>query len=277
MLKNVLPLLFAVLLVVGCKNGNKEDKKMDNEVSANFNEVLSNYYEEGLKLNPINATFEGDTRYNNTFPNFLSDEYTAELKSYYESYKNKISTFKDEDLSETEKMSKDVLLWECNINLETLSFKNRLYFPIDQMWSVNLVMGQLASGSSAQPFKTVADYNNWLQRVDGFVIWLNSAKERMAEGAKQGYVLPKALIAKVSPQLKEMTNPNLDENLFYSPIKNFPDSFSEEEKQQFTEAYSKMVSEKVIPAYKNLHEFYAGEYSKSGRESTGIARYPQWC
>jgi uncharacterized protein (DUF885 family) len=276
MLKNTLLIVMILLAFTACKNESKEKKetKTENNVSAAFNKILDNYYQEGLKLNPLNATFSGDTRYNDSFPNFLSDEYTAELKTYYTNYKEKASKFDDADLSETEKMSKDILLWECNINLEALTFKNSTYFPIDQMWSVNLMMGQLASGSSAQPFKTVEDYNNWLKRLDGYVVWLNSAKSRMKEGMAAGYVLPKSLIVKVVPQLKAMTEPNLEKNLFYSPVKNFPENFSAEDQKQLTEAYSKMVSEKIIPAYQSLHDFMAGDYLKAGRATTGIAETP---
>lgn len=272
----IITLLLAVVIFTACKNDpkEKENTKTENKVSSNFNNMLDNYYEEGLKLNPLNATFSGDSRYNDSFPNFLSDEYIAELKKYYTKYKEEASTFDDADLSETERMSKDILLWECNINLEALTFKNGIYFPIDQMWSVNLLMGQLASGSSAQPFKTVEDYNNWLKRVDGFVVWLNSAESRMKEGMAAGYVLPKSLIAKVVPQLKAMTEPNVEKNLFFSPIKNFPENFSEEDKKQLTEAYSKMVSEKIVPAYQSLHDFMAGDYLKAGRATTGIADTP---
>lgn len=272
----IITLLLAVVIFTACKNESKEKEstKTENKVSSNFNNMLDNYYEEGLKLNPLNATFSGDSRFNDSFPNFLSDEYIAELKNYYTKYKEEASTFEDADLSETERMSKDILLWECNINLEALTFKNGIYFPIDQMWSVNLLMGQLASGSSAQPFKTVEDYNNWLKRVDGFVVWLNSAESRMKEGMAAGYVLPKSLIAKVVPQLKAMTEPNVEKNLFYSPVKNFPENFSEEDKKQLTEAYSKMISEKIVPAYQSLHDFMAGDYSKAGRTTTGIADTP---
>ncbi|WP_410005764.1 DUF885 domain-containing protein [Aequorivita nionensis] len=272
----IITILLAVVLFTACKNESKEKKetKTENNVSAAFNKILDNYYQEGLKLNPLAATFSGDTRYNDSFPNFLSDEYTSELKKYYTHYKEEASKFNDADLSENEKMSKDILLWECNINLEALTFKNSTYFPIDQMWSVNLMMGQLASGSSAQPFKTLEDYNNWLKRLDGYVVWLNSAESRMKEGMAAGYVLPKSLIVKVVPQLKAMTEPNLEKNLFYSPVKNFPENFSAEDQKQLTEAYSKMVSEKIIPAYQSLHDFMAGDYLKAGRATTGIADTP---
>jgi uncharacterized protein (DUF885 family) len=272
----IITILLAVVLFTACKNESKEKKetKTENNVSAAFNKILDNYYQEGLKLNPLAATFSGNTRYNDSFPNFLSDEYTSELKKYYTHYKEEASKFNDADLSETEKMSKDILLWECNINLEALTFKNSTYFPIDQMWSVNLMMGQLASGSSAQPFKSVEDYNNWLKRLGGYVVWLNSAESRMKEGMAAGYVLPKSLIVKVVPQLKAMTEPNLEKNLFYSPVKNFPENFSAEDQKQLTEAYSKMVSEKIIPAYQSLHDFMAGDYLKAGRATTGITDTP---
>ncbi|HPE82291.1 MAG TPA: DUF885 domain-containing protein [Aequorivita sp.] len=276
MIKNSALILILLISLSACKNEKKEkdNSNIENGVSSNFNKMLDNYYEEGLKLNPLNATFSGDKRYNDSFPNFLSDEYLAELNKYFTNYKEEASRFDDVDLSETEKMSKDIILWECNINLETLTFKNNLYFPIDQMWSVNLMMGQLASGSSAQPFKTVEDYNNWLKRVDGFVVWLNTAESRMKEGMAAGYVLPKSLIVKVIPQLKAMTEPNLDENLFFSPVKNFPDTFSDLEKQELAKAYSKMVTNEVIPAYQSLHDFMAGDYLKAGRTTTGIADTP---
>src|SRR5690606_4274990 len=118
MLKNTLLIVMILLAFTACKNESKEKKetKTENNVSAAFNKILDNYYQEGLKLNQLSATFSDDTRYKDSFPIFLSDEYTSELKKYYTHYKEEASKFDDADLSETEKMSKDILLWECNIN-----------------------------------------------------------------------------------------------------------------------------------------------------------------
>ncbi len=274
-IKQIILIVLAITFFASCKNESSEkDNSENSNVSADFNMMLNNYYEEGLILNPLKATFSGDTRYNNSFPNFLSDQYISGLTNYYTRFKEEALKFEDATLTDTEKMSKDVLLWECNINLETLSFKNSTYFPIDQMWSVNLVMGQLASGKSAQPFQTVDDYKIWMERVDGYVDWLKTAESRMKEGMAAGYVLPKSLIVKVIPQLKAMTEPNLDKNLFFSPVKNFPDDFPEEDKKAITEAYAEMVLKKVIPAYQSLYTFTSEEYLNSGRTTTGIEDIP---
>ncbi len=269
-------LVLSFVFLSSCTNSSRQNNntnKQTSEIQKDFNQMINDYYEEGLKLNPINATFAGDSRYNNSFPNFLSNEYREELKSYYTQYLDKQSDFNAADLTESERLSQEILKWECEINLEGLTFREDL-FPIDQMWSVNLIMGQFASGKSAQPFKTVEDYKNWLERLDGFLVWLNSAEDKMKEGMQSGYVLPKSLILKVIPQLGELAKNDLQNHLFYQPIKNMPDSFSELDKKALTEAYSKIITEKIIPEFKRLHDFVQNEYLKAGRETSGFWDIP---
>ncbi len=91
---------------------------------------------------------------------------------------------------------------------------------------------------------------------------------------KEGYVLPKSLIKKIIPQLAAMTEKDLDKHLFYTPVLNFPESFTSEEKTQLKDSYAKMVQEKVIPAYQKLHDFVKNEYLPAGRTSSGIADIP---
>lgn len=273
MIKSIAILMIAVLLLfVSCNNEIKQVKSA-NTINVTFNQVLEDYYQDRLRLQPLFATYIGDNRYNDKFPNYLSDEYKSELKDYYSNYLEKVSHFNDEDLSESEKLSKDVLKWECEIELNGLTFRQEL-FPIDQMWSVNLYMGQLGSGASAQPFNTVDDYNNWLQRLDEYLIWMSYAETRMKEGIELEYVLPKSLIVKVLPQLEAVADENLDKNLFYGPVKNFPESFSESDKNQLTISYTKMLKEKLIPSYKSLHQFMSTDYLKAGRETSGFDDIP---
>ncbi|GAB2760485.1 DUF885 domain-containing protein [Salinimicrobium soli] len=276
MFKKIILPLFAVFLLIGCKNEKIETTgEARTETASEFDKVLADYYEDGLKLNPIAATMAGDMRYNDRFPNFLSDEYRQKLKNYFTEYRNKAAAFEDEELSEVQQMSKDILMWECNVNLESLEFDMDKYMPINQMWSVNLFVGQLASGAGAQPFKTVEDYENWLKRVDAYLTWFNSAETRIREGMAAGYVLPASLIQKVVPQMKAMTGGEVEDHLFFSPARNFPDSFTEAEKTELAEKYRKMVSEKVIPAYEKMHDFMQKEYLPKGRSSSGIAALPK--
>lgn len=272
-MKKIIAIACLALMIVACKDDAKETSTKEKNVTAEFNSLLENYYEDGLKLNPLTATSAGDNRYNDLFPNILSDDYQAKAKAYYTKYNEKLKTFSDSNLSDNEKMTKAIVKWECDINLEAFNFRGDLR-PIDQMWSPHLTVGQLASGASFQPFKTVEDYNNWLKRLDGYVDWLHSAEAKMKEGIKLGHTLPKPLVTKVLPQLEAGAITDLDKHLFYSPIKNFPKDFSDEDKKTLTNAYTKKLTKKVIPAYKSLLDFMSTDYMEAARTSTGISDIP---
>ena len=241
--------------------------------NVELNTILENYYQDGLKLNPINATNEGDSRYNDKFPELITDNYKNKQAEYYNKYLNKVSKFEINDLSDIDKMSKSILEWECKINLESLNY-NTQYTPIDQMWSIHLIVGQLASAEGAQPFRTVSDYSNWLVRLEGYIKWLANAETNMRKGVKNGYILPKSLISKVIPQIKAITNSDLKNNLFYSPINKFPSDFDVQTRAMLKKTYTYIIQEKLIPAHDKLYQFLEKEYLKQGRLSSGIDDVP---
>jgi uncharacterized protein (DUF885 family) len=263
-MNKIITLLVSILVFFSCN--------FNNEKSPEIAQVFENYYQESLKLYPLQATSQGDLRYNDFLPNDLSDEFRKKEKDFYTFYKSQLNNFPDHTLNENDLLSKKVLLWECDLSLKRLTF-NEQYTPINQMWTLQLTIGQYAAGLSAQPFKTVKDYNNWLKRIDDYLIWLETAEERMRQGIKNEIVLPKSLIKKVIPQLKTILNPDLNQNLFFSPARQFPKEFSEKDKSVLTEKYTEMVLNKIIPAYKKLSDFMSDQYLVAGRSSSGISAF----
>ncbi len=280
MKKLVTAFLTITLVLVSCKEEpKKENLPIDN---SRFASLLKDYSEGKHQLNPIEATFIGDSRFDDAFPNVLSDAYQKDYNAFYTTYASKLENFKDENLTESEQMSKAVMAWDCELALAQASFKKDTYLPIDQMWSVNLIMTQWATGTSAQPFKTVENYDNWLKRLEHYNVWLQSAEERMKEGVEKGYVLPKSLIVKVIPQFEGLTTVktspegivDLSEHLYYTPILNLPEDFSPEDKERLTEAYSDILMEKLLPSFKSLAFFLKSDYLSAGRASSGISDVP---
>ena len=263
-MNKIITLLISILVFFSCN--------FKNEKSLEIAQVFENYYQESLKLYPLQATSQGDLRYNDFLPNDLSDEFRKKEKEFYTFYKSQLNNFPDHTLNENDLLSKKVLLWECDLSLKRLTF-NEQYTPINQMWTLQLTIGQYAAGLSAQPFKTVKDYNNWLKRIDDYLIWLETAEERMRQGIKNEIVLPKSLIKKVIPQLKTILNPDLNQNLFFSPARQFPKEFSEKDKSILIEKYTEMVLNKIIPAYKKLSDFMSDQYLDAGRSSSGISAF----
>src|SRR5688500_14939530 len=61
-----------------------------NSKAAQLNQLYTQYWEESLKLNPLRATFQGDPRYNDQLPNFLSAEYREKSRRFAEQWLSKV-------------------------------------------------------------------------------------------------------------------------------------------------------------------------------------------
>ncbi|MFK7952690.1 MAG: DUF885 family protein [Ekhidna sp.] len=245
----------------------------EQEQQKPISEVFEDYYQDRLKLFPMEATYAGDERYNDIFPNNLTADYENQVREMFTGYKNALSAYDKAALTEEEQMSYDVLMWECDMGLSELEFSTEL-LPVDQFWSIHLSIGQFASGSSVQPFKTAEDYENWLNRVNNFMAWCDTAMVNMKKGMEQGIVLPKSLSEKVIPQFTDFAKEPVEENLFYTPAKNFPEEMNPDSKSRLEKSYRKMVEEQVIPKFTEFTTFMKEEYLPAGRETSGIAGIP---
>lgn len=259
----------AGLLMQSCRQQSaKEDKTM-----PPIKEVFARYYEERLPLFPLEATMNGDNRYNDRMPDDLSQAGKSKVTAFYTKYQDELSKYDPAKLSGEEKVSRDLLQWECKIGLEGQQYPFEL-MPVNQIFSYHLIISQMASGSSLQPFKTVKDYDNWLKRVDGFVVWCDTAVVNMRRGIKSGYVLPASLIRKVIPQLADLGHGPVKEHLFYTPARNFPKAFSAEDKARLEKEYATMVEAKIISTFRKMQVFMEKEYLPAGRKTDGFAALP---
>jgi uncharacterized protein (DUF885 family) len=235
--------------------------------------LFAEYHRERMPLFPLETTFAGDTRFNDLFPNTISQTHRQTLRDFFGTYKTRLKAYDRAQLTENQRISYDILLWECDINLEDLSFPTEL-LPINQFDCLPLTMGQLASGSSGQPFKTVQDYDNWLHRVDGFVIWCDTAIANMRRGMATGYVLPKSLAEKMIPQWAAFDHGPVEKHHYYAPIALMPKDLPAADQTRLTKAYQQMVAEKIIPAYQRMRGFLEKEYLPACRASSGISAVP---
>ncbi|PKH51462.1 DUF885 domain-containing protein [Tenacibaculum sp. Bg11-29] len=272
--KIFLTIVAATILLTSCKQEKKDTVTVPTKENIAFNQFLKEYNEGKLKLNPINATFAGDNRFNDQFPNTLSSAYQIKNNAFYKNYKSQLANFKNIDLNQSQKMSKAVLNWDCDMALAQVSFKNDFLMPINQMWTINLTMGQLGSGSSAQPFKTVKDYQNWLSRLAKYNVWLQAAESRMKQGIKEGYVLPKSLIKKIIPQFELLANTPFENHLFNTPFKDLPKGFEPVDIKIISTQIYNLLDTKLIPSFKSIYNFLKTDYLNAGRESSGISDVP---
>jgi uncharacterized protein (DUF885 family) len=79
---------------------------------------------------------------------------------------------------------------------------------------------------------------------------------------------------RVLPQLKAMIIDNVEESVFYMPLKNFPSTFTESDKENLTKEYIIAIKEQIIPSYQKLYDFIKEKYIPNSRTSVGISSIP---
>lgn len=254
----------ASLLLVNCKS---EEKKED------FTSLTKSYFDDKNALNPLDATQSGQNEYNDQLQFEMTDSFRKSQAAFFDKYQTALIAIEKENLSEEETNSYEIIKWEVEMGKELLKHPTNL-LPIHQFWGTHLTMGQFAGGTGAQPFKTEKDYTNFLQRMDKYSVWIDSAMVYMKKGLDKNVVLPKALTLKLIPQFAEMATLKTEDNLFYSSIKLMPASFPEGVKEDLIAKYTATINNKLIPQYKKMADFLTKEYLPASRATSGIGSLP---
>ncbi len=266
-------IFFAVIILIMTNSCKLSNNNQHNEANKELGALLDKYYDERMSLFPLEATAIGDNRFNDKLYADFTDGYRQKLLEFYKKYSDYLKKFDRDQLNENDRLSYDVFKREMEMNIEELAFHTN-YIPTNQFEGLTLTMGQMGSGSGNQPFKTVKDYDNWLLRMKAFGEWTDSAIVYFRKGITNKYVLPKALVLKMIPEMNAMITTDVTKNLFYSPINSFPKNFDEADKKRLTNAYKQTIQQYIITSYKKLSDFLTNDYLPAARNSTGISDVP---
>lgn len=267
-----IPLIIAALLLFGACN-NEPGKSTTGNDSQAFSRLLDNYWQERMQLFPLEATANGDYRYNDKLTITIAQSFRDSTHRFYQKYLDALHKLDSASLSPEEQLSYGLFSYEMNMNLEGLKYPTH-YMPINQFWSFTLDLPQLGSGQGNQPFKTVKDYDDFLKRLSVFPAWTDTAIYNMRKGMAEGWVLPQKLVVKILPQLKAIVVKDAAQSIFYAPVKDMPDSFPAGDKQRLTAAYTAAIDSIIVPNYARLHNFFEKEYLPKARSTSGISVIP---
>ena len=250
-------------------NGFKPNPKTsDPTADAKLETLFDNYWQESLKLYPLAATATGDNRYNDQLPNDQTQAFRNTMRKFDQAYLDTIESFNRDQLNERNKTNYDIFSYNLRMNIRSSYFKTWM-FPRDFTF-----FALLGSGHSFQPFKTLQDYDNWLSRLKGFSVMVDSAIANDRKGMALGVVKPKALVLKDIEQIQAMVVSDPVKSMFYQPVLHFPKNISVADSLRLTSAYKKAIIKEVVPTYKKLLDFLKNEYLPKARNTAGLSAIP---
>jgi uncharacterized protein (DUF885 family) len=241
--------------------------------AAQLDRIYDEYWDASMRLNPLQATFQGDGRHNDQLPNILSSAYRQQSHDFTQQWLGKVEKIGPDGLTGQDLLSYQIFVRDARMSLAAEKYPGWM-LPVSQYYNLGSIMAILGSGSGAQPFNTVQDYDTWSKRSLGIPPLFDQAIANMRQGMSAGVVQPRDLMEKVLPQLDAVIKPTAEESIFWAPVRNMPDDFSEADKARITAEYKRMIEFRLMPAYRALRGFIATEYLPATRSSDGLSALP---
>ncbi|MBZ0114794.1 MAG: DUF885 domain-containing protein [Thermoanaerobaculia bacterium] len=250
--------------------------------NARADQLFDEYFEAYLELHPSRASSLGDHRFDDRLEITIGDRYRSQFAALAQSTLDAMAGLDPAHLTPDRKTSRDLLTYQLEQELELLSFPGHL-LPISSMDHFPDEFATLGSGLGAHRFETPADFENFMLRVDDFTRWVDIAIERMREGVRRGYVLPKIVTEEVIRLTERQDVPSVRDSVFADPLKALPAELTWRQRRHLKKRYLDTIRDRILPTYRKLIHYLRTDYLPHCRDSVawsalpdGVAWYRAW-
>jgi uncharacterized protein (DUF885 family) len=253
-----------LLAVCVCSSAHGQATSVADRV-AKQNTLFEEFYQAGLKSSPERATSVGDYRYNAQLSD-ASLEQVARLHAENDAFLARLRAIPTTGMAETDRLSHELLerqLTRADVNYELKNYE----MPVNQQGGVHTSLADLPM---SVPLDSVRHYEDYIARLHQIPRVLKQTTEVLRAGEKDGLMPPKVVVDQLPGQCEGI----VAANPFLLPLKKFPASFSEAEKQRLTAAMTQAANQEVLPAYKEFAAFLRDEYAPKGRTAISVESLP---
>ncbi|QNP42019.1 DUF885 domain-containing protein [Lysobacter terrestris] len=233
-----------------------------------LHQLFDEEWERGLRENPVNASYQGDTRYNDRW----SDASLAAIAASQAADRAALARIRAIDrnaLSPAEQLNYDTFLWLQEKSVEGQKFRTYLQ-PISHQGGVQTLDGV----AEVLPFATSKDYRDWLKRMDAVPVEVEQTIVLMREGVKAGNLPPKVLMQRVPRQIAAQIVEDPAQSPFYRPFQKFRDGVPEADRAGLQADAQRIIRTRIVPAYRALQAYFNDEYLPKARDSIAATDLP---
>ena len=231
-----------------------------------FKALVEATWQRDLAASPLAATYYGDTRFDDRWPDVSAGAYASHLDRDKLALAT-LSKIKRGRLPVDEQLNYDLFKRELDSRIARAMFKP---------WSYEMTMREgpqtLNEVAEMMPFATVADYETWLKRLRALPVYLQQYEELLRIAAKEGRTQPRGLMQRALPILESQASPSsgVESSPFMSRFRSIPETIPKADAERLTASAREVIGKQVIPAYQRFTVFFRDEYLPKCRESVGV-------
>ena len=200
-------------------------------------------------------------------PQFLADSLAVERRFLADVIAVPVS-----GLDAGARLTYDIFKRQRQLAVEGFTYPAELT-PVNPFEGMPWQFALAAAGLGQRPLAGAKDYEEWLAQIDDYVGWTHQAIANMREGMRRGYTSPRVLMQRTLPLLQSLGT-DTSANIFYQTLRSMPETIKEPERTRLTSSLNSAVRDKLLPAYRELHEFIQNEYLPRARTSIALTALP---
>jgi len=240
--------------------------------------LFDEYWQWVLREYPDAATlFFGDHRHDDR----LRDESAAAVRARsaaFAQFADRAARIDATQLTPQERVSLRVLRFGLGHALEIDRLHGALPFgvfdswaPVTQMNGIHLDLPQL--GQAAR-FRSVADYEMWLRRLDAVPASVANLIARMQAAHDAGWMPSRVAVVRVPQQLDAQVVADPRKSPEFEPFNRFAADIAPADRERLVRAAERVIVDKVVPAFRSLKVFYEATYLPGAVEQRAASSLP---
>ncbi|HEU0224373.1 MAG TPA: DUF885 domain-containing protein [Steroidobacteraceae bacterium] len=234
------------------------------DATADLHALFEREWERDLAENPLLATYRGDRRYNDRWPDISAAARQAQDAADARVLEE-LQRFPRAALPPAEQLNYDLFRRRYEESVAAQPFHLEYY-------GIRAREGPQSLNETAElmPFETAADYDTWLRRMQALPAFLEQYADLLRQAAAEGRTQPRVIMDRVVPQLAMQVVERPEDSPFFKRFQQFPDAVPPVERERLTAAARQVIAGSVIPAYRRFASVFGHEYLPACRDTVGI-------
>ncbi len=220
------------------------------------NELAGDVFRRGL---------EGDSEAQRLLPD-VSPDGQAEGQTRLDAFAARHAALAAENLSEEERLNYDLLGFVLTQRQRLAPFDEaRIPFRNDSGFfnTLQYIVRQTR-------FKTAKDYENYAARLTRLPRYFAQHKANMRRGIESGFTAPAGVMPGIIEITETFATASPTSHTLYAPFKSMPEDMDPAEAERLRALGEAAMQSAVIPAYRDLAEFFSEEYLPAARQTAGL-------
>ena len=238
--------------------------------SADLAKLLDEDLDSVFRRGPLNATVRGVPGYNDRLPEVSLASIAAE-EARERAALSRLRALDASALKGQDRVSFQLLHEKMELAVEGQGFADANALALSTLGGVQNFMPRAAQ---VTPFRSAADYRDYIARLSGMPGYADAVIERLRKGLASGWMSPRPVLERVIAAIDSHLVEDPSSSVLMGPFAKMPATIPASEQAALRESARRAIGDAYQPALRRVKSFIATEYRPKAPAVAGLASFP---